>query len=197
MTKRFESNKDLQREKNAIDAFLGSFNLSAKKLGPHDIDYEIFNNVGKAICYAEVKGRLRDIKDAYPLPIAARKLVKLSDKDLAGIVIWACNDGIIFGDPSTLKGDVRYGGRSPRPGAANDREIMVYYSEQENLKWKTISSKERTANSTASAKVLNKLAVCCEIWTLENKMTVNIFPEGSNPPNPSTDFMSWGFTKFF
>ena len=143
MTKRFESNKDLQREKNAIDAFLGLFNLSANKLGPHDIDYEIFNNVGKAICYAEVKGRLRDIKDAYPLPMAARKLVKLSDKDLAGIVIWACNDGIIFGDPSTLKGDVRYGGRSPRPGAANDREIMVYYSEQENLKWEAISSKEK------------------------------------------------------
>ena len=70
MTKRFESNKDLQREKNAIDAFLGLFNLSANKLGPHDIDYEIFNNVG-------------------------------------------------------------------------DREIMVYYSEQENLKWKTISSKEK------------------------------------------------------
>ena len=143
MTIRFESNKDLDREKNAINAFLGSFNLSAKKLGPHDIDYKIFDNDGKAICYVEVKGRLRDIEDAYPLPIAARKLVKLSDKDLAGIVIWACNDGIIFGDPSKLKGTVRYGGRTPRPGSANDQEIMIYYSKQDNLKWRTISSKEK------------------------------------------------------
>lgn len=143
MTKRFESNKDLDREKNAINALLKSFNLSAEKLGPYDIDYKIFNNVGKAIFYAEVKGRLRPIKDAYPLPIAARKLVKLSDKDLTGIVIWACNDGIIFGDPSLLKGDVRYGGRSPRPEAANDREIMIYYSKQENLKWIPISSTEK------------------------------------------------------
>ena len=136
---RFEGKTDLERESIAIKKFLSIFNGSAEKLGPHDIDYKIFDKDGNAICYAEVKGRLYNIEDAYPLPIAARKLVKLSDKDLSGIVIWACNDGIIFGDPSKLKGTVRYGGRTPRPGSANDQEIMIYYSKQDNLKWKTIS----------------------------------------------------------
>jgi len=96
MTKRFESKKDLDRESKAIKKFLSAFNGSAIKLGPHDIDYKIFDNDGNAICYAEVKGRIRDMKDAYPLPIAARKLVKLADKELEGVIIWACNDGIIY-----------------------------------------------------------------------------------------------------
>ena len=134
---RFESKKDLDRESKAIKKFLSAFNGSAIKLGPHDIDYKIFDNDGNAICYAEVKGRIRYMKDAYPLPIAARKLVKLADKELEGVIIWACNDGIIYGQPSKLKGTVRYAGRIPRPGAANDQEIMIYYSKQDNLKWKT------------------------------------------------------------
>jgi len=137
MTKRFESKKDLDRESKAIKKFLSAFNGSAIKLGPHDIDYKILDNDGNAICYAEVKGRIRDMKDAYPLPIAARKLVKLVDKELEGVIIWACNDGIIYGQPSKLKGTVRYAGRTPRPGAANDQEIIVYYDKQDNLKWKT------------------------------------------------------------
>ena len=74
------------------------------------------------------------MKDAYPLPIAARKLVKLADKELQSVIIWACNDGIIYGQPSKLTGTVRYGGRALRPGAANDQEIMVYYDKQKELK---------------------------------------------------------------
>jgi hypothetical protein len=134
---RFEGKTDLERESKAIKKFLSIFNGSAEKLGPHDVDYKILDENKKPICYAEVKGRIRDMKDAYPLPIAARKLVKLADKELEGVIIWACNDGIIYGQPSKLKGAVRYGGRTPRPGAANDQEIMIYYDKQDNLKWKT------------------------------------------------------------
>ena len=81
MTKRFESKKDLDRESKAIKKFLSIFNGSAIKLGPHDVDYKILDENKKIICYAEVKGRIRDMKDAYPLPIAARKLVKLAEKN--------------------------------------------------------------------------------------------------------------------
>ena len=104
---RFEGKTDLERESKAIKKFLSIFNGSAEKLGPYDIDYKIFDNQGNAICYVEVKGRLYNIEDAYPLPIAARKLVKLVDKDLVGVIVWACRDGIIYGQPSKLKGTVR------------------------------------------------------------------------------------------
>ncbi len=134
VTMRFEGKTDLERESKAIKKFLSIFNGSAEKLGPYDIDYKIFDNQGNAICYVEVKGRLYNMEDAYPLPIAARKLVKLVDKDLVGVIVWACRDGIIYGQPSKLKGTVRYAGRTPRPGAANDQEIMVYYDKQKELK---------------------------------------------------------------
>ncbi len=134
VTMRFEGKTDLERESKAIKKFLSIFNGSAEKLGPYDIDYKIFDNQGNAICYVEVKGRLYNMEDAYPLPIAARKLVKLVDKDLVGVIVWACRDGIIYGQPSKLKGTVRYAGRTPRPGAANDQEIMVYYDKQKEVK---------------------------------------------------------------
>ena len=79
----FETEEDLRRERKAIDTFVKTFGGSYQKLDPLDIDYKIFDKDKKLIAYAEVKGRVRPIRDAYPLPIAIRKLVKLADKRLA------------------------------------------------------------------------------------------------------------------
>ena len=92
---RFESEEDLKRETQAIEKFVNMFGGSFKKLGPNDIDYRVFDSKGELIAYVEVKGRLRPIKEAYPLPVAARKVVKLCDKRLNPVMIWACEDGII------------------------------------------------------------------------------------------------------
>jgi hypothetical protein len=75
------------------------------------------------------------MNDAYPLPISIRKLSKLADKRLNPIIIWACEDGIIYGRPDKLKGIIQYGGRPNREGALNDNEIMAYYSKQKDLKY--------------------------------------------------------------
>ena len=74
---------------------------------------------GKLIAYAEVKGRYRTIANCYPLPVAARKVVKLCDKRLNPVMIWACDDGIVYGQPSQIEGSVKWGGRKPREGAVN------------------------------------------------------------------------------
>ena len=78
----FETEQDLIREKKAIELFVSIFNGSYKKLDPFDVDYKIFDKDNNLIAYAEVKGRIRSMRDAYPLPIAARKVVKLMDKRL-------------------------------------------------------------------------------------------------------------------
>jgi len=117
---RFEKASDLQRELKAIEKFTSKFNGTFKKLDPNDIDYRVFDDKGNLIAYAEVKGRLRSMSSAYPLPIAARKVVKLCDKRLNPVIIWACDDGIIYGKPTEIKGSVRWGGRKPRKGAVND-----------------------------------------------------------------------------
>ena len=131
----FETEQDLVREKKAIEAFVSLFGGSYKKLDPNDIDYKVFDKEGILIAYAEVKGRIRTIHNAYPLPVAARKLVKLVDKRLAPVIIWACEDGIIYGKANILKGDIKWGGRAPRDNYYNDNELMVYYDKQKELKY--------------------------------------------------------------
>lgn len=131
----FETEQDLIREKKAIETFVSLFGGSYKKLDPNDIDYKVFDKEGKLIAYAEVKGRIRTMRTAYPLPVAARKLVKLTDKRLVPVVIWACEDGIIYGKANKLKGEIKWGGRAPRENSFNDNELMVYYDKQKELKY--------------------------------------------------------------
>lgn len=131
----FETEQDLKREHKAITTFVNTFGGSFQKLDPNDIDYKVFDKGGKLIAYAEVKGRIRTMHNAYPLPIAARKLVKLTDKRLTPVVIWACEDGIIYGKADKLKGEIKWGGRPPRDNSFNDDELMVYYEKQKSLKY--------------------------------------------------------------
>jgi hypothetical protein len=131
----FETEIDLIREKKAIELFVSIFGGSYKKLDPHDIDYKVFDKDKNLIAYVEVKGRIRTMRSAYPLPISAKKLVKLIDKRLAPVLIWACEDGIIYGKANKLQGEIKWGGRTPRDGAVNDAEMMVYYDKQKELKY--------------------------------------------------------------
>ena len=128
---RFENDKDLIREQNAIEIFCGSMDIAYEKLYMHDVDYKLTKE--DRVAYAEVKGRNRSVDDAYPLPIAARKVLKLIDKKQAAFIIWDCYDGIIWGKVSDIVGEAKVGGRKPRDGAYNDIEFMIYYDKQKNL----------------------------------------------------------------
>ena len=133
---RFENDSHLEREERAIKKFCSLHNLKCKKLGANDIDFQIWKD-NKVIGFVEVKGRHKDISEAYPLPIAIRKIHKLQGEHgprVNPIIIWACHDGIIYGKLMKLKGDIRLGGRPPRKGAVNDQEIMAYYNKQEALR---------------------------------------------------------------
>ncbi len=111
------------------------FNLTFKKLSENDIDYCLYQNE-EIIAYVEIKGRNRNILNAYPLPIAGRKLIKLQDKKINPIIIWDCYDGIIYGKTELIEGKIRVGGRKPRENSTNDIELMAYYEKQLGLKEK-------------------------------------------------------------
>jgi hypothetical protein len=132
---RFESKSDLERELKCIEFFCNMFNLTFKKLSENDIDYCLYQNE-EIIAYVEIKGRNRNILNAYPLPIAARKLIKLQDKKINPIIIWDCYDGIIYGKTEAIEGKIRVGGRKPRENSTNDIELMAYYEKQLGLKEK-------------------------------------------------------------
>jgi hypothetical protein len=128
---RFESKKDIERETKAIELFCKKFSAKWTKLGDNDVDFKVTRN-GK-ICYVEVKGRNRNLVDAFPLPIAARKVVKLVDKGEQSIIIWDCFDGMIYGNTKDIKCIGKIGGRKPREGSSNDQEFMLYFDEQDCL----------------------------------------------------------------
>tara|TARA_R110002096_G_C14011222_1_gene669040 strand:+ start:50 stop:460 length:411 start_codon:yes stop_codon:yes gene_type:complete len=131
---RFENLKDLNREFKAIELFVSTFNGSYQKLGDNDIDFKVFDSNNKLISYVEVKGRLRVLKDSFPLPVAIRKLVKLSDKRINPVIIWACEDGIIYSLIESLSGQIKYSGRKKREWSHNDLELMAYFNNNKNFK---------------------------------------------------------------
>jgi len=130
---RFETQVDLDRETKAIKTFCDKFDLQYQKLGDHDVDFKILKNK-KVLTFVEVKGRLRNIDDCYPLPIAIRKVYKLCEAHKDPVIIWSCNDGLLYAKLKKLKGDIRQGGRTPRKGSHNDIELMAYYNAQESIK---------------------------------------------------------------
>lgn len=129
---RFEKESDIRRELKAIEFFINKYNLDYKKLGEWDIDFSLHKE-NKLIGYAEVKGRNKNIADAYPLPLAIRKIHSLTEKTKDPIIIWACYDGIIYAKLKKLNGVIKQGGRKPRAGSVNDIELMAYYENQTDL----------------------------------------------------------------
>jgi len=130
----FEKQEDIDRENKAIELFSKTFGWGYGKLGLTDVDFKL-TKAGALFAYAEVKGRSKAVKNAFPLPIAARKLVKLMDKRIHGIIIWACTDGIIYADAKKLTGVISWGGREEREGSVNDNEFMVYFDKSDHLKY--------------------------------------------------------------
>jgi hypothetical protein len=100
--------EEQRREKRAIDLFVSLFNGSYQKLDPNDIDYKVFDQDKNLIAYAEVVSVVRVMREAYPLPIDAKKLIKLADKRLNPVVIWSCEDGIIYCKTNKLDGTIKW-----------------------------------------------------------------------------------------
>ena len=123
---RFERPSDIARENKAMQTIASQYNWQYKKLGAYDVDFYI-----KGIGYLEVKGRNRNIEDAFPLPLARRKYDKLMEKPLNKIIVWSCFNGLIYADLTKLTFTERRGGRTPRNGSTNDIESMLYIPQQE------------------------------------------------------------------
>jgi hypothetical protein len=135
----FENKSDLEREQKAIELFTSFYGLNYQKLEAYDIDFIVSKEL-KNIAFVEVKGRKKTIKDSFPLPLSTFKINKLYEKKFMGkqlkrIMIWACDDGIIYADLSKLEGLIREGGRPNRDGSYRDTEMMAYYQKQENMKY--------------------------------------------------------------
>lgn len=120
-----ETNEDRSREKKAIVKFVERFSGVFKKLAPNDIDYRVFDKDNNLIAYAEVTPVYKPLSQSYPLPIEARKVVKVCDKILNPVMIWACDDGIVYAKPSEVKGEAVW----------QDNQVVILYHKQPGTKY--------------------------------------------------------------
>jgi hypothetical protein len=123
--------KDIAIKEKAMNTFVNTFGGSFKKLDPLDVDYKIFNKDHALIAYAVVVPVPRMIKDSYPIPVEAKKAVKLIDKRLAPVIIWACENGIIYGKANKIRGDVKWS----KITTNDTSELIIYYDKQKELKY--------------------------------------------------------------
>lgn len=127
----FETDEQLKKKLKAISVFVNMFNGSFKKLDPFDVDYKILDEKKNLIAYSEVGIISKTISNAYPLHIQANKVIKLVDKRIPPVIVWHCNDGIIYGKANNLIGTIKWGTIPPQ---VND-ELIIYYDKQSELKY--------------------------------------------------------------
>lgn len=131
----FETEHSLLRKKKAMETFVAIFGGSFTKLNSSDIGYRVYDKDKNLIAYAEVINTIKPIYNAYPLIVEAKKIVKLVDKRLNPVVIWSCEDGIIYGKVSDLKGEIKWGKITPQDISFGNTELITYYDKQKAFKY--------------------------------------------------------------
>jgi hypothetical protein len=124
-----------EKKNKAIETFTKTFGGKFEKLSATDIDYKIFDSNKSPIAYTEIIVRNRTIKDAYPLPIYASRLVKLVEKRLNPVIIWSCEDGLIYGKVKDIYGEIKWGGLPPHSESNKHNELICYFSKQRCFKY--------------------------------------------------------------
>lgn len=118
---RFETPEDLINELNVIKRIAGANEY--KKLGPHDLDFEI---TGKA--YIEIKCYNRKSTDYDHVIVSCIKLTALqsASRNMATYLFIQFTDALLYINVNDIEGYLKKGGRQPRPGSTNDIEFLVY-----------------------------------------------------------------------
>lgn len=131
----FKSEEEKIRKTKAITAFSNVFGGSFQRLSENDIDFKVFDKDKNLIAYAEVVTRMRSMRMAYPLPIEVRRLLKLTDKRFNPVIIWCCEDGIIYTKVEDgISGTLKFGGNRPL-GLPPDSELTVYLDKSKSFKY--------------------------------------------------------------
>lgn len=111
----------------AIQTFVNTFGGSYKKLDSNDVDFKIFKSDSSPIAYVQVVQKSSMIRTSYPLQIHARKLMKLFDKRMNPVIIWCCDDGIIYAKAASISGEIFFSDK--------EEDIMVSYQKQKGMKY--------------------------------------------------------------
>lgn len=90
-----------------------------------DVDYKIMDKDNKHIAYAIMGYSTNRMSMAFPISIPTKKMVKLMDKRISGVIIWTCDDGIIYGKINELIGTIHW----------YNNELQCSFDKQKALKY--------------------------------------------------------------
>lgn len=127
----FETDQDLKRKESAIQAFVKRFDGSFQKLGINDVDYRVFDKGKNLIAYAEIKVMYKKMASCYPLPMPVNKLSKLCDKRLNPILMWSCDDGVLYGKAEKMVGHIKWDSENSN----SIPEMNAYFDKQKEIRY--------------------------------------------------------------
>lgn len=127
--------EDLDKKKKAARTFVNMFGGSFVGLSISDTDFKIFDSKKKLIAYAEVV-TVNDVYDSSTdLIIKIQSLLRLSNKRLNPVVIWAFNDGIVYSKVTKIEGLIKWGSPNGKPSLPSTMELIANYKQNKNFKY--------------------------------------------------------------
>ncbi|MDB4461772.1 hypothetical protein N8289_04190 [Flavobacteriales bacterium] len=127
--------EDLDKKKKAARTFVNMFGGSFVALSISDTDFKIFDSKKKLIAYAEVV-IVDDFYDiSTDLIVKIQSLLRLSNKRLNPVVIWAFNDGIVYSKVTKIQGLIKWGSPKGKPSLPSTMELIADYKQNKNFKY--------------------------------------------------------------
>lgn len=127
--------EDLDKKKKAARTFVNMFGGSFVALSISDTDFKIFDSKKKLIAYAEVV-IVDDFYDiSTDLIVKIQSLLRLSNKRLNPVVIWAFNDGIVYSKVTKIEGLIKWGSPKGKPSLPSTMELIADYKQNKNFKY--------------------------------------------------------------
>lgn len=120
------------KESKAIDTFVKVFKGSHARVNQSSLQYKILDSDKTPIAYAHVAVCNKVISNAYPLMITANDISSVVSKRLNPIIIWACDDGIIYGKIKEIYGEIKWGRVLPH---LLHSELICFYEKQKYFKY--------------------------------------------------------------
>lgn len=115
----------LKRKEQAVKKLCDVFGMSYLKLGPLECDFKLLSDASVPIGYAQVVEVDGMIRYSYPLSISIQELSLLKSKVMNPIIIWACDDGILYTKIKDTYGTFRW----------YNNDLHLFFTKQKNIKF--------------------------------------------------------------
>jgi hypothetical protein len=114
------------RMSQAVTRFALVSNVTATRVYGSNC-HKLMDSDGKLHGYALVVDHKRRVANAFPLPVTCKELVNLFEKRFNPIVIWSCDDGIVYANLSDIRGEILSG--------KHHQELIAVYDKSKSFKY--------------------------------------------------------------